>query len=232
MALKKCKECGEQVSSKAEACPKCGAKTPKKTSPVTWLVLFFIIFVVYSANQLPSSTNASSSSVAEPSVSGSSPEVKQQKPAPPTWKTSRSEDQMTSEVQSFASSPDVSSIKRMDFPYHDTRAWLGVGCDGENEWAYIGFSKSPNLSNDETEDGYNRIRTRIKWDGNLENVELTQDWGAKFLHFSNDAAAISQMAGASSVVLELRWHGQQSVHFEFPLRGSSQAIKTIRTECA
>ncbi|WP_394854470.1 zinc-ribbon domain-containing protein [Shewanella xiamenensis] len=26
MALVKCKECGEQVSTKAKSCPKCGAK--------------------------------------------------------------------------------------------------------------------------------------------------------------------------------------------------------------
>lgn len=29
MALVKCKECGADVSTKAEACPKCGAKVPK-----------------------------------------------------------------------------------------------------------------------------------------------------------------------------------------------------------
>lgn len=32
MALITCKECGGQVSSKAAACPKCGAKPPAKTS--------------------------------------------------------------------------------------------------------------------------------------------------------------------------------------------------------
>ena len=29
MALKACKECGNPVSDKADACPKCGAKQPK-----------------------------------------------------------------------------------------------------------------------------------------------------------------------------------------------------------
>jgi hypothetical protein len=31
MALTSCKECGAQVSTKAQACPKCGAKRPKKS---------------------------------------------------------------------------------------------------------------------------------------------------------------------------------------------------------
>ncbi len=46
MALTKCKECGEQISTKAETCPKCGAKPPKKTSLITWIVLAFVVFVV------------------------------------------------------------------------------------------------------------------------------------------------------------------------------------------
>lgn len=37
MALIKCKECGEEISSKAEKCPKCGIKI-RKTSTITWVV--------------------------------------------------------------------------------------------------------------------------------------------------------------------------------------------------
>ncbi|EKT4488947.1 MULTISPECIES: zinc-ribbon domain-containing protein [Shewanella] len=51
MALVKCKECGEQVSTKAKSCPKCGAKPPKKTSFLTWAVLAFIVITVYGAYQ-------------------------------------------------------------------------------------------------------------------------------------------------------------------------------------
>lgn len=38
MALLKCKECGNQVSSEATACPACGAKPPATTSILTWIV--------------------------------------------------------------------------------------------------------------------------------------------------------------------------------------------------
>ena len=47
MAMVKCKECGNPVSSKAKSCPNCGAKPQKKTSIFTWFVLVFIVFVVY-----------------------------------------------------------------------------------------------------------------------------------------------------------------------------------------
>jgi hypothetical protein len=59
MALVKCKECGEQVSTEATTCPKCGAKAPKKKSLLTWIILIFIVLVVY--NYFPSSDRAASS---------------------------------------------------------------------------------------------------------------------------------------------------------------------------
>lgn len=49
MALKKCKECGADVSDKADACPKCGAKIPKKTSIFTKIIATFLGFGVLMA---------------------------------------------------------------------------------------------------------------------------------------------------------------------------------------
>lgn len=38
MAMTKCKECAADVSTKAETCPKCGAKMPRRTSWIAWLM--------------------------------------------------------------------------------------------------------------------------------------------------------------------------------------------------
>ena len=234
MALVKCKECGEQVSTKAKNCPKCGARVPKKTSLFTWLVLIFIILIVYVANQAPTTT--SSNSIAN-SVSSSSTEkkktesVKKTPPPKPSWSTSTSKDEMTKELSAYAHSPVAFPNKVMSFPYSDVNAWLGVGCDKGNEWVYIGFSSAPNLANTETEDGYNLIKTRVKWNNEIENVVLSQDWGAKFLHFRNDASALAKIASSNTALLELQWHGQQPIYFEFTLNGSSKAISEIKAKC-
>lgn len=45
MALTKCKECGHEVSKKADKCPNCGAPRKKNTSIPSWLVLLFLIVV-------------------------------------------------------------------------------------------------------------------------------------------------------------------------------------------
>lgn len=244
--MQKCKECAAQISTKADVCPQCGAKAPKKTSVFTWFVLILIIFGVWGAATSPPSTSVAAQSsgsestssrktnqdIANPPSDSSRPsKVKRQVP-PSAWQTTQSRDEMTGKRSSYATSRSVTPKTPMDFPYHDTTAWLGVGCDKGSEWAYIGFSKAPNLNDTKTGDGYNLISTRFKWNNSVQKIQLTQKWGAAFIHFENDAEAISKMASASVAVLELDWHGQRPVHFEFPLTGSSAAISKIRAECA
>ena len=63
MALAKCKECGNEISIKAEKCPHCGNPAKKKTSVLTWLVTIFIALWVigYFSNPLLSPTSISTS---------------------------------------------------------------------------------------------------------------------------------------------------------------------------
>ncbi|NLY91868.1 MAG: hypothetical protein GX081_09755 [Firmicutes bacterium] len=144
------------------------------------------------------------------------------------WTTSVSKDEMTEAETWYAFSPSVGPVKKMSFPYGDTKAWLGIGCDGEDEWVYVGFTVSPNLTGTTTRDGYDLIYTRIKWDDQIEDITLTQSWGSKFLHFTDDESVISKIAKSKSVLFELNWYGEGKVYFRFPLDGSAAAINKIR----
>ncbi len=228
MALAKCKECGEKVSTKAKACPSCGAKAPKKTSLFTWIILIFIISVIYAVSKAPSAPVNS----AGYKNSTSKTAVTKTKVTKPSWGTTKSKDKMTGKKSSHASSPTVAATKRMGFPYSDVKAWLGVGCDATSEWAYIGFNKSPNLSDTETKDGYNLIRTRVKWGNKVVNTTLTQLWGGSSIHFEDEKPAISNIVKYGSTLLELKWHGQQGTYFNFSLKGSTAALEKIRKECS
>lgn len=46
MALKKCKECGNEVSTKAASCPKCGAVLKKKIGYLRYIGAAFLIFII------------------------------------------------------------------------------------------------------------------------------------------------------------------------------------------
>ncbi len=148
------------------------------------------------------------------------------------WTTTQSEDEMSGEKRSFAFSERITSTTPMGFPYSGTTARLAVGCDNNSEWAYIIFSETPNLLNVDIEDGRNRIRTRMRWDQEIENVTLIQRWGANSLHFINPQPVINKLITSNEVLLELDWYGENKTYFRFSLDGSSNAIKNIRNECA
>lgn len=57
MALVKCKECGSDVSTEAKACPKCGAKPPKKVGLLGWIAVLFVGVFVYQCTSQSSKTS-------------------------------------------------------------------------------------------------------------------------------------------------------------------------------
>ncbi|WP_434940256.1 zinc ribbon domain-containing protein [Shewanella sp. HL-SH8] len=238
MAVVKCKECGEQVSTKAKACPSCGTAPQKKTSLITWMALMFILLVVYllanapvTKKELTPAINAKAKSAV---VLPSKPKELPVKaiPSKPAWRTSSSKDEMTGAFSAYAASPTSYPAQEMDFPYRDVSSWLAIGCDKNSEWIYFGFNNSPNLTDTETLEGYNLINTRIRWDDVVENVQLTQDWSSKFIHFRNRKESISKVERSNTAKLELHWYGQSSTYFEYTLNGSSKALAEIRSQCA
>lgn len=228
MAIKKCKECGHDVSSKAKNCPNCGAKLKSDGIGASgFLVLLILGFAAIGFLTMDETapTRPTSLPATTPTATAEQP------PQAPSWRTSVNTDEMTGKVQAFAISPRVSATEPMGWPYNDTRAWLGVGCNDSDEWAYFGFTDGPNITDDKTESGYSVINTRVRWDQSIENTQLLQEWGASSIHFKNAAEGIQKIVGRNSVLLELNWYGEGRVYFEFSLKGSSAAVQQIRSSC-
>ena len=71
MALIKCKECGTEVSSKADACPKCGVKLKHKTGCFTILLALILIPVALAVVGSALSPRSTSTSAARSTASDS-----------------------------------------------------------------------------------------------------------------------------------------------------------------
>lgn len=154
-------------------------------------------------------------------------------PAAAQWDTSSSVDEMTGESSAYAHSPPIPATQPMAFPYQDTRAWVGFGCNGEREWAFIGFTEPPNLTDSSIGDGYSSIDPRIRWDDEpVGSTRLTQRWGDRFLDFAYDGPVIEKMQSAGTLLVELKWYGSGTTYFRFPLAGSTAAIQQARSQCA
>lgn len=85
MALTKCKECGAEVSNKAEACPKCGAKV-RKTYGCGTLILIFIVLAIFGSifngpeKQTSTTDTKTSQAAAEEPLTEKGKKVKQKHP--------------------------------------------------------------------------------------------------------------------------------------------------------
>lgn len=147
------------------------------------------------------------------------------------WGTTVRSDEMTGETSAYATSDWVSPRRQMRFPYGDVRAVMGVGCKGSSEWVYIRFTTSPNIANADTQDGYNSIWTRVRWDDETGYMRFRQKWGGDSIQFQRSSRAIEKIKASNSMLLELDWYGSGNVYFEFPLDGASKAIEEGRESC-
>ena len=147
------------------------------------------------------------------------------------WIPNQNKNEMTG-VENFYIFTNWASAKYpMSFPYNKTESLIGIACNKNSFWAYFNFTKAPNITNDETKDGYNKIITRIKFDDNLENIGLTQDWGSKSLFIENVNAFLKSIENTNEITLELSWYGNSSVYFRYFTEEALQAIKSLKYKC-
>jgi len=133
MALTKCKECGAEVSTNAAACPKCGAKQPKKSGCLKFIGIAFLALIVLSvigqmagrdSTHSGSSTNSATTSPAANSKSAPAP-------APPPipgsqWLYSSNDDPMAKGKSYFAMVLSTNTVS-FKFPYNgDQRGRLTI----------------------------------------------------------------------------------------------------------
>lgn len=190
------------------------------------LIVLVVIGVMLMDNK-PSKTTASS--VASTPISEKKPV---DPPPPPEWSTSSKSDEMSDNKMHFAVSP--ATVTRLSFPYNEVSSKIFVGCDAEKYWAYFYFSKSPNLSNDDTKTGYSVSLNPIRWnEEQMLKIALRQKWGNDMLELlSQDTESfVKQLLKYGRVRLQLDWHKEKMPIFDYTLNGSTKALKSTFDKC-
>jgi hypothetical protein len=123
--MTKCKECGHEISTTADACPKCGAKQVR-TSGCAKVVLVFLGLIVFLAaiGQCGrESTNTATTSASSSSSGASAPSAATPIPTPPPvpeigsqWIYSVDEDQMAKGTTHHAIVQSTNTVE-FGFPY-------------------------------------------------------------------------------------------------------------------
>lgn len=123
--MTKCKECGNEISTKADACPKCGAKQVR-TSGCAKVVLIFLGFIIAlsiigqcSRSSSDTSTSSASSNAPSASSTQAAPTPAAPPPAPvpgAQWTYGKNEDPMAKGV-SYGALVQSTNTVEFGFPY-------------------------------------------------------------------------------------------------------------------
>jgi DNA-directed RNA polymerase subunit RPC12/RpoP len=194
MALLKCHECGNDVSSESKACPKCGAKVKKPTSLAVKMlaVLFGIgIFSSYLGSQHGSNSNVTASEVEKINTA---PQV--------SWVYSKGKDQMSGKDIVYANTKSLNT-EDLKWPYGP-----GIGArltlrnhPREGKDAYVSIDKGQILFK-----SYNRLYVMVRFD-DRPAIQFegsgASDMSTNFVFISDYKKFLAELKKSKTVRFEL-----------------------------
>lgn len=218
MALKNCKECGHQVSDKADSCPQCGARI-KKGLPrwVVWVVFIFVFAAIIGSCQDKSNSSANNS--AENSTL-SSPESVQINNTSKNWSYESSNDEMRGTKSSTAYTISKNKVD-FAFPYSGgSNLSLMVRNKAGQKDVIITISKGQFLCG--LIDG---CEVNFKFDdGSVQSITMigsdSHDSDILFVKYpKTTGAVIGKIANSKKLIIEPKFYQEGSTQFTFDLTG-------------
>ena len=234
LSLVKCKECGTEISKKAAACPKCGAKRTTRLTKLVILAILIIFGYSYvlnspSSQQISQTQKASNNTTIETTKEDKKPVVK------PNWTQHEQSDKMTGDKSYFTYSKAVGPDKKLTYPFGDMDVQIWFGCNKNSEWTYLKFKDGPSIDDSKADfnDGSITFSTRIKWDTDLILEGFSYKMNGDTFFFDNSSDVIGKLIKHNNVLIEIPFSDLVggTRYFEIPLTGSSSAIETTRSKC-
>lgn len=231
MALVKCKECGEEISNKAEACPKCGAPIkakPRQYGCGTLIVLGLLVWlfvVIGRREETPSHVSPASSPAAQIVAPPPQPtEAEKAKAAeiadqlrPTRWHQNATDDAMTGKPIVWATVESLNTIE-FDFPYQGPqRATLALRDHPKHgKDAYISMERGQFLCRTDN------CGLTIKFDDGKPQwyrASETDNGSSETLFITEYARFLAALRKAKTVKIEAQFYDQPSKVFEFENTG-------------
>lgn len=209
MALRKCKECGNEISDSAETCPRCGYKQPKKAGILAWVLGMVVIVAIVRGTQT-NSTESSPIDSASPANLVVASEIQKEKSS---WEYSKDLDKISGKMTSSASSDSLNS-HQLNFPY-------AGGTTGS-----LIIRKHPRYGNDvifsinkgQILCGIHECTVTIKFDNRPPKTYTAvppSDHSSTYLFIKPTAKLKKEISQAQSVTIEVEFYQSGSRTFEF-----------------
>lgn len=230
MALQKCKECGNEISSQASSCPKCGApvkKSTKKPSGCLVLIIVLIAFIIYAKsgknNNYEATDTTQNVTQEQPAAHEKElPAESEKSPAPAqvrkNWTSGAVKDEMTDADLPYAASVSLNGAD-FKFPYYvagGSKATIVIRKDVKRKVAYVMVEKGHMIC------GYNDCHIVIRDEaGTIKNWSASE--AAAGIHnalFINDVKAFENLIKKNKKIrigIEFYEYGVKS--FDFDISG-------------
>lgn len=213
MALKTCKECGKEVSTKAEKCPNCGVEIYKPTSFGTWIGAIFLAYMLYAIGTCTSKFAAptpSNISNAEPAAVVQTVVEEQ---TPNSWDYSNSVDDISAKQQRTAG---IISNNKIDlkFPHEAGTTALILIRNHPRYGKEIIFRVTSGQLNCQYDNCYINLRFD---DGPIIKNYVTEpaDHSNNVYFLSNFKKTFNQIKKSKKMYVEVTFYRQGSFTFEF-----------------
>lgn len=221
MALKPCKECGNEISDKAISCPHCGATQPKKTSLLVKILAWFFgisLFVgifggMFANNDVPSrsSVNNIESGEVNNSVTNKSEEINTE-----NWRYDNLRDDLHNSGIKFATTTSLNKAN-FNFPYNGgSNLILAVRKNHAGYDVYITITKGQFVCG--IVDG---CEVAFKFDdGNIMNITMVKpdshDSDTLFVKLdSTEQKIINKLKASKRLIIAPKFYQYGDVQFAF-----------------
>ncbi|WP_168389463.1 MULTISPECIES: hypothetical protein [Acinetobacter] len=212
MAIKPCKECGSQISDKAESCPQCGAKQPKKTSKLALifagLVLLAILIGILGDNK-----------TSQGQVGQNPTQAAEQPPQTQNWQYNTSKDEMRGIESKFAATVSTNTVN-FDFPYNGgSKLGLTLRKRGSEIDVMISVTKGQFLC------GIRSCEAAFKFDdGTVQSITMVEpDSHSPDLLFvaydKTENKIINQLKSSKKLIIEVPFYQEGTKQFTFDVSG-------------
>lgn len=212
MAIKACKECGGTVSDKAETCPNCGAKQPKKTSKLALIFAGLCLVIIFSSL-----------------LSGQNESEKPNENVRQKWFSEIDTDKMTDKKIAYVSVVANNVLMKGNDLTSIQEPIMAFRCRNNSTEILIDFKQplSPEYGN--------ALRRTTKFrldDKEAFNVTLNTSQGDLRVYFvSEPVKNLKKMLGHEKLLISYQAHRSGEQILEFDIRELKDRIKPVRELC-
>lgn len=214
MAIRPCKECGNPVSDKAEACPKCGAKQEKKMSIVLKILLW--LFGISILVSVIGGMNSKNNKIEDDPKIEAQPTQNENNTSKSNWFYHESKDELHSTTTKLAVAESLNSAN-FGFPYgNSSKLLLGVRKNHQGLDVYITIDKGQFVCG--IVDGCD---VAFKFDdGNIMNITMVEpDSHAADVLFvkldSTESKIVEKIKTSKKLIIAPKFYQHGDVQFVF-----------------